>query len=357
MKRREFLGAAAGLGAATVAGVAHAESPIRWRMVTSWPKNFPGLGTGAETWARYINEMSGGRLSVQVYGAGELVPALEVFDAVSQGVAEIGHSASYYWKGKVPEAQWFSTAPFGMTTSEQLGWLYHGGGLDLWQEIYRPYGLVPFPAGSTYVQGGGWFRKEINSVKDLEGLRMRIPGLGGDVLKRVGGTPVLLPGNELLVSMQTGVIDAVEWVGPWNDLAFGFYRAAKNYYFPGWQEPNVVTEGILNEKAYQALPEDLQAVVRNAAQAMTLDMMATYMAHNYSALEALRDKHGVILRRFPKEVLDTLQGHARDVLEVEAGRNALSRRVHDSYHSFQEQAKWVTHITDDAFLRTRNLEL
>ena len=354
MKRREFLGATAGLGAATLAGAARADDPIRWKMVTSWPKNFPGLGTTAEAWARAVEKMSGGRLKIHVYGAGELVPAFEVFDAVSQGVAEMGHGASYYWKGKVPEAQFFSTMPFGMVASEMLGWIYKGGGLELWEEVYRPHGLVPMPAGSTYVQLGGWFRKEINSAADLQGLRMRIPGLGGEVLRRAGGTPVNLPGSELLVSLQTGVIDAAEWVGPWNDLALGLYRVAKHYYFPGWQEPNVLVEGLINAQALQALPEDLQAIVRTTAQAVTLDMMATFTAYNHDALTALLEKHEVVLKRFPEEVLEVLREHARAAVEEEASRNEISRRVYESYRGFHEKAKWITHITDDAFLRTRS---
>ena len=191
-----------------------AKTEHKWKMVTTWPKNFPGLGTGANKLAELIGEMSGGRITVKVYGAKELVPAFEVFDAVSRGTAEMGHGAAYYWKGKSEAAQFFSTVPFGMTAQEMNGWLYYGGGLELWTELYAGFDLVPAPAGNTGVQMGGWFNKEINSVDDLKGLKMRIPGLGGEVLKRAGGTPVNLPGGELFTSLQSGAIDATEWVGP-----------------------------------------------------------------------------------------------------------------------------------------------
>lgn len=186
----------------------------KWKMVTTWPKNFPGLGTGANNLASLITKMSGGRIQVKVYGAKELVPAFEVFDAVSRGTAEMGHGAAYYWKGKNEAIQFFSTVPFGLTAQEMNGWLYHGGGLKLWTEVYAKYNLVPAAAGNTGVQMGGWFNKEINSLADLKGLKMRIPGLGGEVFKRAGGTPVNLPGGELYTALQTGALDATEWVGP-----------------------------------------------------------------------------------------------------------------------------------------------
>ncbi|WP_462322691.1 TRAP transporter substrate-binding protein, partial [Halochromatium sp.] len=228
MQRRAFLTSA---GAATVAlgagmkpAVAKAEH--KWKMVTTWPKNFPGMGTGANKLAELIGQMSGGRIEVKVYGAGELVPAFEIFDAVSRGTAEMGHGAAYYWKGKSEAAQFFASVPFGLTAQEMNSWLYYGGGMELWKELYAGFGLVPAAAANTGVQMGGWFNKEINSLEDLKGLKMRIPGLGGEVLRRAGGTPVSLPGGEIFTSLQSGNIDATEWVGPYNDLAFGLYKAA-----------------------------------------------------------------------------------------------------------------------------------
>ena len=226
----------------------------KWKMVTTWPKNFPGLGTAPERFAKNVALMSQGQLEVKVFGAGELVPALEVFDAVSGGTAEMGHGAGYYWKGKAPEAQFFTTVPFGMTAQEMNGWIHHGGGQALWEEVYAKFGLVPLAAGNTGVQMGGWFNKEINSVADLKGLKMRIPGLGGEVFKRIGGLPVLLPGSELFTALQTGAIDASEWVAPYNDLAFGLHKAAKYYYYPGWHEPGPALELIVRKEAFESLP-------------------------------------------------------------------------------------------------------
>ncbi|MBE9567764.1 MAG: TRAP transporter substrate-binding protein, partial [Proteobacteria bacterium] len=249
MKRRDFI-KQAGIGAVAATGVsapaiASAKTTIKWKMVTTWPKNFPVLGTGANELAKLITEMSDGRIKVKVYGAGELIPAFEVFDAVSRGTAQIGHGSAYYWKGKIEEAQFFSTVPFGMNAQEMTAWLYYGGGMELWKETYEPFGIIPAAAGNTNVQMAGWFNKEINGVDDLKGLKMRIPGLGGEVLKRAGGTPVNLPGGELFTSLKTGAIDATEWVGPYNDLAFGLHKAAKYYYYPGWHEPGTTLEAII----------------------------------------------------------------------------------------------------------------
>ncbi|NND44302.1 MAG: ABC transporter substrate-binding protein, partial [Xanthomonadales bacterium] len=226
MDRRKFV---TGAGLAGVAGIAAACSRnapgtgecssgdsrrFEWKMVTSWPRDFPGLGTGAARLAENIGKLSGGRLTVRVFGANELVPPFEVFDAVERGTAEMGHAAPYYWKGKVPAGQVFAGVPFGMTAQELNGWLYYGGGLELWQEAYRPFGIVPYPVGNSSMQMGGWFNREINSLADLQGLVMRIPGLGGEVLSRAGGTAVSLPGSEIFTALQTGTIDATEWVGP-----------------------------------------------------------------------------------------------------------------------------------------------
>ncbi|HAU01734.1 MAG TPA: ABC transporter substrate-binding protein, partial [Porticoccaceae bacterium] len=238
-----------------------AQQSFQWKLVTTWPKNFPGLGTAPENFAKNVERMSNGRLKIKVFGAGQLVPAFEVFDAVSQGTAQIGHGASYYWKGKVPASVFYTAVPFGLNAQEMNAWLQYGGGLELWRELYAPFNLIPFAGGNTGVQMAGWFNREINSIADLKGLKMRIPGLGGEVFTRAGGTSINLPGGELYTSMQTGVIDATEWVGPYNDLAFGFHQVAKYYYYPGWQEPGPTLELIINKAAYESLPADLQAIV------------------------------------------------------------------------------------------------
>ncbi len=238
MKRRDIL-AAAGVGLAATALAACKEKPeaasgeqqastekqtFEWKMVTSWPKNFPGVGVGAERFAQLVNELSGGRLKVRVYAAGELVPALEVFDAVSRGTAEMGHGAPYYWKGKVPAAQFFCALPFGPNAQEMNAWLFYGGGMQLWEETYKPFGVLPMACGATGVQTAGWFNKEINSVNDFKGLKMRTPGLGGEVLTKMGGTVVNMPAGEIFTALQTGAIDATEWIGPYNDLALGLHK-------------------------------------------------------------------------------------------------------------------------------------
>ena len=247
----------------------------------------PGLGTGANTLARYISELSGGRMELTIYGAGELVPPLEVFDTVSQGAAEMGHGAAYYWRGKSEAAQFFTTIPFGLNAHEQNAWLYYGGGLDLYRETYERFNLMPFPAGNTGVQMGGWFNRPIDSIADLRGLRMRMPGLAGEVLRRAGGTPVMLPGSEIFTALQTGIVDATEWVSPYNDMALGLHQAARYYYYPGWQEPGPAIECIVNRDAWNTLPPDLQAMVRVACQATVVDMTSEFMARNAFALEQL----------------------------------------------------------------------
>ena len=359
MDRRDFLkrsGAAAavagtGLG---VSGLAHGKSTIKWKMVTTWPKNFPGLGTGANNLAKLITEMSGGRLKVKVYGAKELVPAFEVFDAVSRGTAEMGHASAYYWKGKVPEAQFFSTMPFGMTANEMNGWIYYGGGQKLWDEVYEPFGVLGRPAGNTGVQMGGWFNKEINSLEDLKGLKMRIPGLGGEVLKRLGGTPVSLPGGELFTALTSGTIDATEWVGPYNDLAFGLYKAAKYYYYPGFHEPGTILEALINRKAFEKLPKDLQSIVLNACRVVNMDMLAEYYARNPGALDQLVDKHKVQLRAYPDDVLRQLRKVSAEVAEELAGQNQAAKKIYESYQGFLYSARKFSRISDLAYLKARD---
>lgn len=325
-----------------------------WKMVTTWPKGFPGLGTGADNLAALITEMSGGRIKVKVYGAKELVPAFEVFDAVSNGTAEIGHGGAYYWKGKIEAAQFFSTVPFGLNAQEMNGWLYYGGGLKLWQELYAPFNLVPFAAGNTGTQMGGWFNKEINSVDDLAGLKMRIPGLGGEVLKRIGGTPVTLPGGEIYTSLQSGAIDATEWVGPYNDLAFGFYKIAKFYYYPGWHEPGTTLEAIVNKQALEALPDDLQSIVRNACKVVNLDMLAEYTARNNEALDKLVNKHKVKLLAYPKEVLNELRNISDEVIQDIAKNSKVNQTIYDSFVSFRDQVTQWHKVSEQAYLNSRS---
>lgn len=325
----------------------------RWKLVTSWPKNFPGLGLGPERFAQKVDAMSAGRLKIKVYGAGELVPALQVFDAVSQGTAQMGHSGAYYWKGKSPASQFFTSVPFGLTAIEMNGWIQYGGGQALWEELYAPFNLVPMPGGNTGVQMGGWFNKEINSVADLKGLKMRIPGLGGEVLAKAGGTPVTLPGGELFTALQTGAIDATEWVGPYNDLAFGLFKAAKYYYYPGWQEPGPMLEFTINKTAFEQLPSDLQAIVRSAAADVNQDMLAEYTARNQQALVDLTEKHQVQIKAFPDDVMSTLAGISEDVLKNIGETDELSQRIYDSYIRYRDAVTQYHDITEKAYINAR----
>ena len=337
----------------TSAGEITPQQTYKWKMVTSWPKNFPGLGTAPERFATMVDDMSAGRLKIKVYGAGELVPALQVFDAVSQGTAEMGHSGAYYWKGKTPAAQFFTSVPFGLTAQEMNGWIYHGGGLELWQELYAPFNLIPLAAGNTGVQMAGWFNKEINSVDDLKGLKMRIPGLGGEVLKRAGGTPVTLPGGELFTSLQTGAIDATEWVGPYNDLAFGLYKAAKHYYYPGWHEPGSMMELTVNKPAFESLPKDLQAIVTVAARAINADMLAEYTARNNAALTELVETHGVDVRELPADVISKLRELSEEVVAEVAAQDPAAQKVYDSYIKFREGVVKYHAISEQSFINAR----
>ena len=360
MKRREFIGGLGG-GAALAActpqtqqqGASTSAERFSWKLVTTWLPNFPGLGTGVNTLARYIQEMSAGRMEITIYAAGELVPAFEVFDAVSQGSAEMGHGAAYYWRGKSEAAQFFATVPFGLNAHEQNAWLYYGGGLDLWREVYAPFNLVPFPAGNTGVQMGGWFNRPIDSMADLHGLKMRIPGIGGEVLRRAGGTPVNLPLSEIFTALQTGSIDATEWVSPYNDVAIGLHQAARYYYYPGWQEPAPTLECIINRDAWDSLPEDLQAIVRVACQATTLDMISEFMARNATALEQLQSDENVELRKFPDSVLSGLKGLTRTVIEELAVDDPVFARVWASSQEFTAVSQPWQAISEQAYLQTQ----
>ncbi|MDH3325891.1 MAG: TRAP transporter substrate-binding protein [Gammaproteobacteria bacterium] len=360
MDRRKFIKAIGATslitgGALVSAPVVHAKKTIKWKMVTTWPKNFPGLGTGANFLAKLIEDMSGGRMQVKVYGAGELVPPFEVFDAVSAGTAQMGHAASFYWKGKSPAAQFFAGVPYGLTGQEMNGWLYHGGGMDLWKEVYAPFGLVPAAAGNSGVQMAGWFNKEINSMADLKGLKMRIPGLGGDVLKKAGGTPVNIPGGEIYSSLKSGAIDATEWIGPYNDLAFGLYKAAKYYYYPGWHEPGTSLECTINKKALEELPKDLQSIVLQACRVSSDELTAEYTARNASALQTLKTKHKVQVKRLPDDVLENLRALSEEVVADVASKDPVTAKVYESYHQFRKQAIAWSNVSERAYLNAREL--
>lgn len=326
---------------------------FHWKLVTTWPKNFPGLGTAPETFARMANELSNGRLQIKVHGAGELVPALGVFDAVSSGSVQMGHGASYYWKGKVPAAVFYTTVPFGMNAQETNGWINFGGGMELWREIYEPFNLIPFQGGNTGVQMGGWYNTKIESLDDIKGVKMRIPGLGGEVWSRAGGVSVTLAGNELYTSLQTGVIDATEWVGPYNDLAMGFHQVANYYYYPGWHEPGAMLEFIVNKDAYETLPQDLQAIIEVATIAANQLMLDQFTGANNAALKELTEQHEVELLAYPDDVLKEFKAIAADVYRDISAKDPQFAKVYESYSAFQEQVSDYHLISEEAYYRAR----
>lgn len=327
---------------------------IKWKLVTTWPKGLPGLGSAPENFARRVEEMSNGRLSVRVYGAGEVVPPFEVFDAVSQGVAEMGHGASYYWKGKIPASVFYTAVPFGMTAQEMNGWLHYGGGLELWRELYAPFGVRPFAGGSTGVQMAGWFNRELKSADDLKGLKMRIPGLAGEVFTASGGTSVRLAGGEIYTSMQTGVIDAVEWVGPYNDRTLGLMEVAEYYYYPGWHEPGAMLEFTVNQEAFDRLPADLQAIVEGAARATNQDMLDEFTARNNSSLTTLLADYETKLRPLPDDVMDILHSNAVISLNKLKGADPMAAKISASYEEFLDGVRTYHEISERAYLNARD---
>jgi TRAP-type mannitol/chloroaromatic compound transport system substrate-binding protein len=341
MNRRRFL-AKAGLTTAGAAAVLDAPDVIaqqkyQWRMATSWTPALDVLQGGAQRFARLVEEMTGGRLKIQVYAAGELIPAFGVFDACSQGTLEMYNSASYYYAGKEPACQWFCTVPFGMNPKGQYAWYYYGDGLKLWEEAYKPFNLIPRPSASTGVQMGGWYRKKINTIADYKGVKFRIPGLGGKVIAKAGATVVLTPGGEIYTALERGVIDGAEWVGPHDDMKLGLHQAARYYYYPGWHEPGTTGEFVFNMKAYQSLPVEFQHILDYAATAMHTLEFADYDAKNIVALQKLRTefKNKVEILPFPAAVMKELKKLAVEVNREEAEKTPIAKKTYESYNKFQ----------------------
>ena len=363
MKRREFLQTAAG-GTAAAAAVAAASFPTpaiaqgreEWRMVTTWPKNFPGQGTGAERLAQAIGEATDGRLTFKVFGAGELVPAFESFDAVVQGAADCMHATPYYWQNKSKAMNFFSTVPFGLTTGELFAWMKFGGGQELWDEVYGGFGLKGWHTGSTGTQMGGWFNKEINSTADLQGLKMRIPGLGGEALGKLGVTTVSLPVGEIFAALQSGAIDATEWVGPFNDMAPGFYQIAKYYYWPGMHEPGTAAEFTVDKKKFEALPADIQRIVAACVSDESESMTAEFNYRNGKSLEVMVNEHKVELKRFSNDVLEAWGNASGEVIQElrDAGDDITKRTVESFLQARRELMTW-SRIGEQAFMNARLL--
>jgi len=330
---------------------AAATKTYNWKMVSTWPPNFPVFQEAVDKFAADLKLLSQGRLNIQVFAGGELIPPLEAFNAVSQGSVELGHGAAYYWAGKVPAAQFMSAVPFGMTAKGMNAWFYGGDGLTLWRELYEPFNVVPFPMGNTGVQMGGWFNKKIDSIDDLKGLKMRIPGLGGKVFAKAGGNPILMAGGELYTALERGTIDATEWVGPYHDQRLGLHRAAKYYYAPGWHEPGTTLELIVNKGAWASLPEDLQRLIEITAMATNQWMYAQFETRNLNALRELKEKHHIEVSYFPVEVLQQLQQLTETVLTEEAANNADFKRIYEAFKTFRAENKAWSAVSADAYNR------
>jgi TRAP-type mannitol/chloroaromatic compound transport system substrate-binding protein len=352
--RRSFtLGAGfAAAGVLAAPSIATAQT-LKWRMVTSWPKRLPGPGMSAERIAERIRALSNGRLDIAVSAAGEVVPAFGVLDAVGNGVAEIGHTASFYWQGKMPASAFFTTVPFGLTPAEHVAWIDAGGGQALWDGLYAPFGVKPFMGGNTGVCMGGWFRRELKSLADLKGLKLRSLGLGGEVYRRLGATPQTTPPAEILSSLQSGVIDGAEFVGPGTDIALGLYRAAAHYYYPGFNKPNGTGECLVSLKAWTGLPDDLKAIVAHACATEANYALAEMERLNAQALAALIDQHNVKLSAFSADLITAARRQASDVLGELAARDAATNKIYGSYKAFRDRVAQWSHVSIEAVLRAR----
>ena len=324
----------------------------KWKMVTTWPPNFPVLGEGCNYFADWVREMSNGRLDIKVFGGGELIPALETFDAVSSGTTEIGNGVAYYWAGKSAAAQFFGAVPFGLNAQQFNAWIYTGGGYELWAELYEKFNVIPLLAGNTGVQMGGWYNREINSIDDFKGLKMRIPGLGGKVLEKVGGTAVLSAGSEIYTNLERGVIDATEWIGPYHDYKMGFNKIAKYYYAPGWHEPGAALEMIVNKRKYDNLEPDLQAILKAASYRLNLWILSEFEVQNAIYLEKIKEEGDVEVRLLSEEVLTELRAKTEDVLIEVAESDPFAKKVYDSYTSFRKRYTNWSDLTEKAYYNT-----
>jgi len=357
MERRDFL-KKAGAGTAVAAGTLAAPAIVKARteiaMVTTWPRDFPGLGTGAQRFAESLSELSDGRLNVTYYASGERVKPFDSFDEVASGNAQMYHAADYYWKGKHPGWAYFTAVPFGFVYSEINAWINWGGGQELWDELAGEFGLKCLTCGNTGVQMGGWFRKEINSADDLKGLKMRIPGLGGDVMAKLGASPVSLPGSQIYENLMSGAIDATEWVGPWNDSYMKFYEAAKYYYCPGMHEPASMLAVGMNKSWWDGLSKTDQALIKAAAHQENDRMMSEYNAKNGAALDKLITEQGIQVREFNDDVYDAFGEAAEEVFEEVRAHSELANRIHESFVATRKDVGRWMNLSDQPYLRQRN---
>lgn len=359
MNRREFvtkatMGVAAGgllagcRKAGSDAAAVHTRPHVRWNLTSSYGPSLDVLHGACTAFSKRVAELTHDRFQIRVYAPGELVPALQVLDAVQQGTVQIGHTASYYYVGKNPALAFDTTIPFGLTARQQIAWLYEGGGLEIVRDLLSDFNIISFPAGSTGVQMGGWFRREIPSLQDLRGLKMRIPGMGGEVMSRMGVTVQVLSGGDVFPALERGVIDAVEWVGPHDDEKLGFHKVARFYYYPGWWEPGPTISFYVNRPAWDELPSDYQAAIRAASGEISQGMTASYDAKNPAALSRLL-KEDVQLRAFPVESMKEARKITRDRLEEIAAQDAGFRKIYTAWDRFREDSfRWFS-VAEQAY--------
>jgi len=378
MKRRHVLGAVAavatGTGVAAVLGkdpkaakAKSAEKTIgapniskglkQFRMATTWPKDFPGLGQMPNRFSKALHDMSDGRIDVKVYAAGELVGALECFDATSTGAADMYHGAEYYWQGKSKGFSFFTAVPMGMTASEIMGWIDHGGGQKLWDELSASFNIKPFQAGNTGHQTGGWFKREMNSLEDFKGLRFRMPGIGGEVLRRLGAAPVNMPGGEIYQALQSGLLDGTEWVGPWNDYAFGFYREAPYYYAPGFHEPGASLAIGINLDVWNNFSASEQAMISFACKAANDASLGEYTYENAKALNILKNEHGIVPRFFSDDIMIKIGKISEDVVRELGSSDKRTQKIYDAYLAARNEYRGWTEMSDGRYIRARQAAL
>ena len=343
MERRSFLKKAAvgaSAGALAAPALAQSQPTLNWRLASSFPKSLDTIFGAAEIFSKRVSELTNGKFNIRVFAGGEIVPALQVIDAVQAGTVEVGHTASYYYFGKDPTFAFDCAVPFGLTSRQQTAWLLQGGGMQLMRDFFRDYGVMNFVGGNTGTQMGGWFRKEINTVQDISGLKIRIGGYGGRVMAKLGAVPQQIAGGDVYPSLEKGTIDAAEWVGPYDDEKLGFYKVAPYYYSPGWWEPGAQLSFFIGTKQWETLPKEYQAAVEAASYEAHVVMQAEYDARNPAALARLL-RNGVKLRYFSKEIMEACSKAADEVNEAEAAKNPKFKKIYEPWKRFrQDQNQW-----------------
>jgi TRAP-type mannitol/chloroaromatic compound transport system substrate-binding protein len=352
--RRELLTLAAGASTLpALATPALGQSVIKWRMVTSWPKNLPGPGVTAQRLADRIEAMSGGRLQIKLHAAGEIVPGLGVFDAIANDTVQMGHTAPLFWSSKFPAAPLFTAGPFGLTPLEHIAWINHGGGQALWDKLYEPFGVKPFMAGNTGYQMGGWYKKPLQTLSDISGLKIRMPGLGGAVMTKLGAATINLAPSEIFQSLKSGVIDATEFLGPFSDAAMGFHHVTKNYYSPGFHEPNGTGEALISRTAWSELPTDLQQIVAAACAAENINSLGEAEWNNAASLKNLIDNEGVVVRDYPADIIEAAKSATIEVMQELAGTDALTGEIVASYSNAAKHLDPWSKVSIRAYLSAR----